>query len=50
MPRSIGAILMLNALANFWYIVQLHQKTKKEEKAAAETGEKKPVCGRKAVG
>ena len=30
--RSIGAILILNALANIWYIVQLHQKTKEMKK------------------
>lgn len=30
--RSIGAILMLNALANIWYIAQLHRKTKEMKK------------------
>lgn len=27
--RSIGAILILNAVVNIWYIVQLHQKVRK---------------------
>jgi uncharacterized membrane protein HdeD (DUF308 family) len=31
--RSIGAFLILNALANIWYMVQLHQQQKKMEKA-----------------
>ena len=29
MQRSIGAILILNAVVNIWYIIQLHQKIKK---------------------
>ena len=40
MQQSMGAILMLNALANIWYIVQLHRNTKKEKAASLEDSPK----------
>ena len=41
MPRSIWAILMLNALGNIWYIVQLHHKQRRKKRLPLKPGKKK---------
>lgn len=50
MPRSIGAILMLNALGNIWYIVQLHHKQRRKKRLPLKPGKKSPCAAERPSG